>query len=359
MEKAISKFWVRVENSTQMPADSLSVLRVFAGIFLLTIYSPFFYWIGEVPQAFFYPPLLSLTNLLSGFPPAWFFYFLDVAITIGLVLVTLGVKARFAGIATSLLMFIGYSFNFSFGKIDHNILVLAFLFLLSLSGWGEKFALVPDQVVSKSNQNKITSLLAIFLCFGMFSAGFLKAVVWIDFNPELNGFLRWYYSGLHGKGVDFFLINYLQELPLGWLDLVDYSGVIFELSPFILLLAGRSYWRLWLLATCVFHFANLLFLNIPFIPNFIIYMAFVNLEGLLPKLEKISKVESAKLIFILLISFLGLNRIFYSFEIEYSIFEVLKVTEVIMYIGFIIWVAGICIMGRETLKEFKISKESI
>jgi hypothetical protein len=340
-----------------MPMKSLSVFRVFSGIFFLTLYSPFFFWIGNVPQAFFYPPLLSLSNLFSGFPQPLFFIVLDLLITVGFVFIALGIRAKAAGILTSVLIFIGYNFNFSIGKIDHNILALAFLFMFSFSGWGSELSLLPDRKVKPETKNKITSLFAVFLCFGMFTAGFLKALVWIDFDPELNGFLRWYYSGLHGKGINYFLIGYLQELPLWWLDLVDYAGVVFELTPFLFLLAGRPYWRLWLVAACGFHLSNLLLLNIPFTANFILYMTYVRLDGVFSKLKKWLSNSRFKIAVILIVVFLGLNRFFYFLEVRVSIFEILKNTDIIMHIGFALWTSALLIIGNESIKEFKIFKK--
>ncbi|MEN2281723.1 hypothetical protein AAGF08_06250 [Algoriphagus sp. SE2] len=339
-----------MKESTQMPLQSLVVLRILTGLFFLIIYSPFFFWIGEVPQVFFYPPILSLANLFSGFPPAYFFYVLDILITLALLGVTLGYKAKFSGIAASLLLFIGFNWQYSMGKIDHNILLLTFLGLMSFSGWGTKAALVPDTPEPEGRKEKVTSLLAVLLCFGMFSAGFLKAYVWIDFDPTMNGFLRWYYSGLYGKETDYFLIKYLQELPFWWLDIMDYGGVVFELSPFLFLLLGRKSWRLWLLGATLFHLMNLLILNIPFTPSFIIYLTFLNLKGLYPKVEQLFAKKTNRQIFVGLIVLLGINRFLYSFSIPFSYFEFLKQRDVIMYLALILWVSAACLFARDIWK---------
>lgn len=350
MNRLNQLFWKHVTESTKMNIESLVVLRILTGLFFLIIYSPFFSWIGEVPQVFFYPPILSLTNLFSGFPPTYFFYTLDILITLALLGVTLGYRAKFSGIAASIMLFIGFNWQYSMGKIDHNILLLVFLALMSLSGWGTKAALVPDNAEPEGQKEKVTSLLAVLLCFGMFSAGFLKAYVWIDFDPTMNGFLRWYYSGLYGKETDYFFIKYLQELPFWWLDFMDYGGVLFELSPFLFLLLGRKSWRLWLLGATLFHLMNLLILNIPFTPSFIIYLTFLNLDGLYLKIEQLFEKKVNRQIFVGLIIFLGVNRLFYSFSIPFSYFEFLKQRDVIMYLALILWISAACLFVRDIWK---------
>ncbi|WP_296702340.1 hypothetical protein [Algoriphagus sp.] len=352
MNRLNQLFWKRVTESTQMTLESLVILRILAGLFFLIIYSPFFSWIGEVPQAFFFPPTLSLANLFSGFPPAYFFYGLDILITLALLGVTLGYKAKVSGIVASILLFIGFNWQYSMGKIDHNILLLAFLAIMSFSGWGSNAALVPDRSEPKGHKEKATSLLAVLLCFGMFSAGFLKAYVWLDFDPTMNGFLRWYYSGLYGKGTDYFFIKYLQELIFWWLDLMDYGGVLFEWSPFLFLLIGRKSWRLWLLGATLFHLTNLLILNIPFTPSFIIYLTFLNLEVLYPKIERLFEKKVNRQIFVGLVVLLGVNRLLYSFSIPYSYFEFLKQRDVIMYLALILWVSSAGLFARNIWKLY-------
>lgn len=359
MNRLNQLFWSRVTESTKMPLNSLVVLRIFSGLFFLIIYSPFFSWLGEVPQAFFFPPMISLANLFSGFPPAYFFYTLDILVTLALLGLTLGYRAKVSGIVASTLLFIGFNWKFSMGKIDHNILLLAFLVLMSFSGWGTKAALVPDSPEPEGRKEKATSLLAVLLCFGMFSAGFLKAYVWIDFDPTMNGFLRWYYSGLYGKDTDYFFIDYLQELPFWWLDLMDYGGVLFELSPFLFLLFGRKSWRLWLFGVTLFHLTNLLILNIPFTPSFIIYLTFLNLEGLYPKIKQLFERKVYRQIFVGLVVLFGVNRLMYSFSIPWSYFELLRQSDVIMYLALVIWVSAAFLFAREIWKSFSTQNDPV
>jgi hypothetical protein len=193
----------------------------------------------------------------------------------------------------------------------------------------------------------------------MFSAGFLKAYVWIDFDPTMNGFLRWYYSGLYGKGTSYFLINYLQELPFWWLDLIDYGGVLFEWSPFLFLLLGRKSWRLWLLGATLFHLTNLLILNIPFTPSFIIYLTFLHLDGLFSKIKRIFDSRLNRQIFVGLVVLLGVNRLMYSFSIPWSYFEFLKQRDVIMYLALVLWISAAFLFARDTRRLSSSQNDSI
>ncbi|RAI91979.1 hypothetical protein [Algoriphagus yeomjeoni] len=352
-------FWDRVRLSTEVSQESLWLLRPFVGIYLLMIYSPFFAWIGEVPSVFFYPPLLSLPNLLSGFPPAWFFLWLDILVSISIVLMTLGIRAKLATRALVLLLFVGYNFQFSMGKIDHNIFLLIFLGCLSFAGWGSGFALIPDKPVAKLNVQKCMALLAVLFCFGMFTAGSVKGINWIDFDITKNGFLRWYYSSIYVKQSGMFLSGSLNALPYAWLDVFDWGGVFFELSAFLLLLAGRKFWKLWLLGACTFHLLNLLILNIAFSANFIFYVAFIDFG----RYYDWAKIQFSKshILWISSTSLLAFLYFRFAYIFDSSFFnyhKLLKADKLSLYIILVVWSAGVVLFAYSTWNEFMLGKKN-
>jgi hypothetical protein len=63
------------------------------------------------------------------------------------------------------------------------------------TNWGVGYALIPDKEVAKKQQRRVLAILAVILCFGMFTAGFEKARHWIDFDLTKGGFIDWFYSG--------------------------------------------------------------------------------------------------------------------------------------------------------------------
>lgn len=273
-------FWQRVSGSTTIGLDSLGISRILVGLFILAIRSPSFRWLSDVPSALFSPSLLIPSRLFGGFPPSWLVFGLDVGLTVSILFVTLGVYTKLSGISWSILYIVGNSFAFSFGKIDHGILLPLTVLCMSFSGWGKHYALLPERTVSERAIKRSLSLLSVLIAFGMFTAGFEKAVFWIDLDPNTGGFMRWYYSGFFGHMRQRLLAPLLQHTSFQLFEIADYSAVLFELSPFIFLLKSHRAWTFWLLIACLFHLANVLFLNINFIVHVPVYLVFVDWKRL-------------------------------------------------------------------------------
>ena len=152
----------------------------------------------------------------------------------------LGVKTRYAGICYVLLTFIGNSFKFSFGKIDHPIMFPVFILGLSFSNWGTYYALIPDKKISIKMQRRILAILAVLLCFGMFTAGFEKALYWIDFNLEKGGFLHWFYSGYFNLERQYLLAPFVLKVPPKIFEIFDYLLYLSFLQLLLFLLVASG-----------------------------------------------------------------------------------------------------------------------
>ena len=177
----------------------------------------------------------------------------------------------------------GNSFQYSFGKIDHGgVMLMATLLCFSFSNWGTQNALVPDKPGPFHVHS--SALLGIVLSFGMFTAGFEKLLSWVDFDLGTNGFLSWFYSGYFSLGRQALLADTVFYMPPFLLEILDYSAVLFELLPFVCLIAGSRFWKGWLLIACGFHMANTSLLNIVFMTHVPIYSAFF----LYPLLDQMS-----------------------------------------------------------------------
>lgn len=271
------QFWRRVANSSRVDEPSLGIFRWIFGIFFLSFSLPQFRWISQVPDAFFDPPYLSLTYLINGFPPKSLFYIVDILILLSITSLTLGIKARVSTCILLISWMIGNHFKYSFGKIDHgNIMVLALLLCMIYSNWGAYYAIIPDKLFPSQYSQKAIALFSVLLAFAMFTAGFEKALKWIDFDFSTNGFLAWFYQGYYDRNKTFLLAPTVLYFPKWIFEFVDYVAVIFELSPFIALLSSKKWWLCWLFAACLFHLSNTLLLNIPFLDHFVIYLVFVN-----------------------------------------------------------------------------------
>ena len=280
----ISNVFVSVEDriwrSTANDEESLSYFRILFGFFIMGFAWPAYSWIGTVPNSFFDPPMLSLASLLGGFPSAGFLKALDLVIIVSTVTLTLGLLTRASTILLFVSILIGNHFRYSFGKIDHEFLLLCLLFVMIFSNWGRCLSIdsLRRSIQLPKSASKTWAdmrLLGVFLAFGFFTAGFGKALNWIDLNFGTNGFLRWLYSDYFSLGRDKLLANLAMSVHPLWLwEFADIMAVIFELG-FVLALFSRRGWRIWLSVACVFHLLNCMILNIPFTVHSIVYLAFV------------------------------------------------------------------------------------
>lgn len=276
IERTIASIWGRIKDHASIDEADTAALRVIFGVYLLFVGGlPSYSWLANVPDAFYNPPALSLPALFSSFPDGRLLTFVDVLLPLLILGVTAGIKARWCGIAAGLLCFTFNGFSYSFGKIDHGFATILALLLFSFSNWGVRFALVPDRRVSLEAHRASIALLAICLAFGMVSAGFDKARQWIDFDLGTSGFLFWFNGGFFTLQRDELLAPMVLKMNPKLFELADYAAVCFELSGFLFLLLGRIPWRIWLVASCAFHLANILILNIAFDAQFLAYAGFI------------------------------------------------------------------------------------
>jgi len=273
-------FWSRVVASTTQTVQSVAIFRILTGFFLLLFYSRGFQWIGGIPAAFYNPPLFSIAFFFNRFPSHGVFTALDFSLLVCILCIVIGLRSR---LFTRLYVFfsiIGYSFQYSLGKIDHNIFLLVMLTCMSFSGWGTQLAIVPDKTKNSDSLPKSVALLAVLLCFGFFSAGFEKALNWLNADLSKSGTAYWFQSGFYAMERTHLLAPFGEKIPLLVFKIMDYCAVIFELIPIICLLKSKKTWITWLGVACIFHLINLLLLNIPFFLQAIIYLAFIDYSRL-------------------------------------------------------------------------------
>jgi len=275
VELSLRKFWQKLEDTCSNDARSLGLFRAFWGIYILLFLAPYSAFVGQVPQAFYNPPVLSLAFLVPGFPPHWLMLAADLLRIWLVVLITIGVETRFCTIVLCLLTFVCSNFVYSFGKIDHDILLWAVTLCLAFTNWGVPYALVPDRRVNPRTAARALATAGMLIAFGMFTAGFVKALLWINFDLSTSGFLRWFYPFYFLLDRKPLLAPLVFSAPPQLFKILDYAAVAFELSPLFFLVAGRAAWRVWLLIATCFHLANALVLSMPFLHHVLVYLPFV------------------------------------------------------------------------------------
>jgi hypothetical protein len=255
----------------------LSLARIiFAGSLLFFVGVPSFAWIAGAPNVLFNPPVLSPANLLTGWPPDAVMYLLSIGVLLGFVLLLFGIGTRVVSVALGLMLLAGYNLFYSFGKIDHTILLPASLLVMSVSGWGNRYRLLPHgPVVERRDRNAAAlGILAILIGFAMLTAALPKmSTGWLDPGSQaVQGHaIRNYYE----LGRDSLLAGLPLIIDAAWFwELFDWAAVGFEAAVLFTVPWPRLF-AVALFLAVQFHVANLLLLNIAFTIHLPIYALFV------------------------------------------------------------------------------------
>lgn len=348
MEIRISRWWRSMQAFASISSNhtGLAYFRILFGLFLLVFETYHWGWLGHIPDALFNPTDLNVIRIFDTFPSSSFLAIADTLIVMLLLCITLGIKTRWCSLLAFFMVLVMNGFAYGFGKIDHEILVTTLFLVMAFTNSGVKLALWPDTPLPPVVQNIAIAFYAMAIAFGLFSAGFPKAIMWIDFDTSTSGILRWYYNGYYNLGRVDLLAPYFAHMPLWLLELADYIVPIFESLGFYFLLRSRRHWRLWLVLLCFFHLFNTLILNIPFTRHVLVYGFFL-LPHVLPKnLPSTSKILVVIAPLALLLSTNHLYaRLFLNTGSLYPL-------ELTLYIGLVAWIILIAIALPDTWRSF-------
>jgi hypothetical protein len=269
IEVFLEKVFKRISSNTGISELHLGCYRIFFSTIFLVYFRPSYSWLGDVPQGFFLPKVLSISNLFSGFPSSLYFLLTDYLIIGLLVLTIIGVYARLAFFLLFFISIINNGFAYSLGKIDHYILVSLVFLVFAVTNSSTNFALRPD---TKSRLHSFAlAVFGIAIVFGYFTAGLQKAYHWIDFNTNTSGTLRWIYDIYFTSETKPLFADFLIATDPLILEGMDYFGVLFEMLGLVFLIYSKKSWKFYLLIASFFHLTNALVLNIPFTFHFPIF----------------------------------------------------------------------------------------
>ncbi len=226
--------------------------------------------------------------------------------------------------------------------------------MYGFSGWGQYLAVLPDKVTNISSTAKSLSLLSVLICFGFFSAGFVKTVHWINFDLNISGTAKWFYSQFYSiEREQLLLAPYIKYLPFWTFKIMDFIAVSFELSPLLFLLLGRKAWRVWILIACVFHMFNTLMLNINFIFTSIAYLCFADFTPWFKKIKYLSALKSVKSVICSSLALIIIVRVYYSFNLIFAtnIFFPEYSVEMNLYFALLIWNIIIILLFKSTFRK--------
>jgi|GEM_PF-1089864 len=348
IDRGLSWFWGRVANTTTIPVEGLAILRIALGLYFLLMSAPYTHWVGLSPPTFFDPPRLSVMNLFSGFPSTGLMRASD---TLSLVLsacVLLGIRARAATLLFLVVGVLQSNATMCYGKISHDGMQWALLGCMAFSGWGRDLALVPDKPSKLDQPARALALLGVCLAFAMAAAGLTKAGRWLDLDLKSGGFLAWFVRGYFVDNRHELLAPYVLSIPPIGLKLMDYTAVAFETGCAVALLVGPRTWRVWLMAACAFHLVNTLTLNIPFLQNVLVYLAFVDFSAVQSRLAKwwskpiargaFAAIGAAMVIAHLVLRRVGVGRWFF------FVFDENDDTPFVLRVSLVVWASAFAIV---------------
>lgn len=267
----------RAIESYRMRPEDLAVARILYAVFVLVRVIPIGLWLPLAPKAFFYPPI-GPAALFTQTPPAAVLLALNGLLTVFTAMLLVGWKTRLASIGTGLLLFALDAWVYSFGKINHDILFVITPLILAFADWGRALSVDARTCPPAEGSSPPAwplALLALFVGFGLFTAGYQKAESgWLD--PQLHCTYGWMANNHFYTGRETLVSTWALgfDSPMFW-KAMDYATVAFELA--FLPAAFNRRWFSWLLViACFFHFGAMLLFAIPYSKNFLVYGAFVS-----------------------------------------------------------------------------------
>jgi uncharacterized membrane protein YphA (DoxX/SURF4 family) len=251
----------------------LAVFRVaYAAYVLLSNQPPALSWIPGLPSHFRSAPP-GLPSLLPA-PSPLLALLLEALLVVAVVALLVGWRTRSASFAVGVLALINSAMAFSFGKIDHTIMLWVVPLVFASSSWGDRLSIDARRNPSVKRTVSPTPqvpVLATILSFGFATAALPKlAGGWLAFDESAT---RSYFDSRVARGAVTPLTGTLTELDsaLFW-ELLDWMTVIFEVGAAAVFLFPAAY-RLMAVVAGGFHIATHLVMDISFEFSLIVYLA--------------------------------------------------------------------------------------
>lgn len=264
-------------ESYQPTVQGLALFRIFASLLILFFLMPdatYYIDLASFPDDFFTPPPGPMM-FFGSFLPAWFFYLIHALLALSWIFILFGYKTKIASVAAGIFMLILLGFIFSIGKVNHQMLIILLPLIMAFSNWGGAYSIDANLSGKRPIANGWTlTLLALFIGFMMFTAGFPKILGgWLngDTFATRGHLLNQYFVRGRTELLSEYMVN--MDLPLIW-GILDWMTVLFE-TGFLIAVLRAGWTRLFVCFAILFHFSTMLTLNIAFLVNFPAYAAFL------------------------------------------------------------------------------------
>ena len=231
----------------------------------------------------FDPPPGPIT-LFESLPPHAVLEGLEVVTAILAAFLLFGLHTRTVSILLALALMTGFGLTYSFGKIDHTIVVVLVPAVMAFSQWGDALSLDAASKPRDGERDVAqwpVRLLAVMIALSFVPAGWAKfRSGWLDLDTQAvqGHFARGYFSG----GRTNWLAPELIDLRLGRLwEVADWLTVGLELGLILTVVSWRLV-RVAVAVTTLFHLGVLLVINIAFSWNLVGYAAFFRWASIFP-----------------------------------------------------------------------------
>ncbi len=279
MNRWFRQFDVWIANAFRVDPVDLAVFRILYAAYVIVAVLPAASWLHAEVSVFFCPPL-SLAACATDLPTAVTVAWWNVALAVAVSLLLVGWQTPASSWATGLLLLLLNSWNYSLGKINHEILLVAVPLTLAGSSWGKRLSLDSlGTAIARRGEGPIRSrsltILAFILGVSMFTAGLAKAGTgWLAWGSQAT--LGHLVNNVIGAQRPSWVAEAFLRIqsPLFW-KMADWSALLMELAFGVAFIRG-SWMRTVIAAACVFHLGVWLLFGIVFAPNVVAYGAFVS-----------------------------------------------------------------------------------
>jgi Vitamin K-dependent gamma-carboxylase len=274
---AIRTLETRAVESYSARIEDIAIFRVLLAAFILCNVVPIAAWLPLAPRAFFSPPI-GPAALFTGPPPAVVMLGLNCLLVLFVAMLLVGWKTGLASAGTGLTFIALKSWDYSLGKISHDIFIGVTPLVLGFSGWGRTFSIDSSshpQIVGGRAAAWPLALLALLVGFAMFNAGLAKATTgWLD--PQLRCTYGHLVLNYLQTGRETWAASWALRIDSTWFwKLTDWSAVLLEVA-FLPAAIHRWSFRLVLAVSSFFHVGVMFLFGIPFSGIIAIYAAFVS-----------------------------------------------------------------------------------
>lgn len=280
-----SRFHRWIFHSFPVTKEGLGFMRIVLSLLLLILLIPgeglrHLQFLSGLPSDFYAPPPGPML-LIDQFPSYTFFIALHTLSILAVIAMLFGYKTKWASLLSGLTILLLQGLIFSVGKINHEILLAFVPACMAFSNWGAAFSIDSRNEEGNSElESWPLTLIALFLGFMMFTAGFPKVIGgWLDVTTQATQghLLNQFY--MRGRQ-DLLAETALNFQSIFFWEFLDWATVLFEIG-FLVAVFNKRWFNIFVCLAVLFHFSTMLILNIAFLPNFLAYALFLKWDKIL------------------------------------------------------------------------------